>query len=135
MKFPTKARIIYALLTAIVVAAGLSTRALKRHHPDLGDAAGDALWATMAFMLISLVFPTAPLFKRAVGALVISFSVEFSQIYHAPWIDRIRAKKLGAMVLGTTFSFEDLLWYILGVGLGVILELLAIWRRPAKLQR
>ena len=135
MKFPTKARLIYALLTIIVIVAGLSTRALKRHHPDLGDAAGDALWATMSFMLISLVFPTVPLFKRAIAALLISFGVEFSQIYHAPWIDRIRAKKLGAMILGTTFSLEDLLWYVLGVTFGVILDLLTIWRRPPKLQR
>jgi hypothetical protein len=30
--------------------------------------------------------------------------VEFSQLYHAPWIDTIRAARIGALVLGSTFN-------------------------------
>src|SRR3954468_20155578 len=103
-KYDTRARLVYAMWTAIVIVAGLTTRAMKRHYPGLGDAAGDALWATMAFMLVSFVFPTAPLFKRALAAVAISWCVEFSQIYHAHWIDRIRATTLGAMALGSSFD-------------------------------
>lgn len=135
MKYDTRARITYAFLAAIMIVAGLATRILKKKFPMLGDAAGDACWATMAFMIISFVFPTVPLIKRAIAAVAVAWGVEFSQLYHAPWIDRIRAKFLGAMILGSSFDVLDLLWYVCGVAVGVAMERLVLWRRKIHLQR
>lgn len=129
MRFVTRARVIHTFLTLIVVAAGLATRLIKRRYPVLGDAAGDALWATMVFLLLGLFFPAVNVWKRAALALAISFAVEFSQIYHAPWIDRIRARPLGAMILGSTFVWMDLVNYAAGVGLGLGLDWLMLRRK------
>jgi hypothetical protein len=73
--------------------------------------------------------------KRAAAAVAIAWCVEFSQIYHARWIDRIRATTMGAMVLGSSFDILDLLWYVVGVTFGVILERLTLWGRTVRIQR
>jgi hypothetical protein len=56
-----------------------------------------------------------------------AWGVEFSQLYHAPWIDAIRATPPGRLVLGNTFNWPDLFAYALGVGLGAWVE----WRMRA----
>jgi hypothetical protein len=120
MTCSTRKRLAYVVLIALVAAAGLTARAIKRHHPILGDIAGDALWATMAFCLISFVWPTATLAWRVLAAIAISFAVEFSQIYHAHWIDRIRRTTSGAMILGSSFDWRDLICYVVGVTIGAV---------------
>jgi hypothetical protein len=121
-------RRIYVLLILVTVLAGLSTRVIKQHLPTIGDMAGDALWATMVFFILSFLWPATSTAKRAAGAVAISFAVEFSQLYHRPWIDEIRRTWLGAMVLGWGFDWRDLLCYVAGVFLGIIVER---WARRA----
>jgi len=49
-------------------------------------------------------------------ALVTAYLDEFSQIYQAPWINGIRATTVGHLILGSTFSWWDMLSYTVGVG-------------------
>ena len=46
-----------------------------------------------------------------------------SQLYHAEWIDNIRATTLGGLVLGYGFLWSDLVAYTIGVGVGFLLSL------------
>ena len=48
-------------------------------------------------------------------ALVFSYLIEISQLYHAPWIDAIRSTALGGLVLGFGFLWSDILCYTVGV--------------------
>ena len=66
----------------------------------------------------------------SVALLAFSFAslIECSQIYHAPWIDSIRATAPGALVLGQTFNWPDFLAYAAGVVVGTIAEK-AVFRR------
>jgi hypothetical protein len=129
MRFDTKARLVYALLIAVVIPLGLATRAMKARWPWLGDALGDALWATLAFLIVSFIFPTTPLWRRAAATVVFAFAIEFSQMYHARWIDRIRRTTAGGIVLGSSFDALDLIYYSVGVAVGMMLERLTLWRR------
>ena len=47
-----------------------------------------------------------------------------SQLYHAPWIDSIRHTTLGGLILGYGFLWSDLACYAVGVGLGVVIEII-----------
>lgn len=62
-------------------------------------------------------------------ALVFSYLIEISQLYHAPWIDAIRATALGGLVLGFCFLWSDILCYTVGVLLGIIVDGLLGWSR------
>jgi hypothetical protein len=60
----------------------------------------------------------------ALLALGVAWGVEFSQLYHAPWIDAIRATLPGKLVLGNTFNWPDLPAYAVGIVIGALAE----WR-------
>lgn len=113
----------------MVIIAGLCSRKFATSLPHfVATYAGDTLWALLAFMLIGLAFPRRSTLQVAAAALLFSVVVEISQLYHAPWIDAIRSTTPGALLLGFTFLWSDLLCYTAGVATGVVAEIL--WNRP-----
>ena len=118
-------RLVYALMAVAVIAVGLLWRSGLIPLPQwLSNNGGDALWALMVFVGIGFLIPRASTLVVALLALTFSWGVEFSQLYHAPWIDAVRATLPGRLVLGTTFNWPDLPAYALGIALGVLAE----WR-------
>jgi len=121
----TRNRVLYAGLALSVVAAGLLWRSgLITLPPVLSEYGGDALWALMVFVGIGFLLPRASTVTAVLLALTFSWGVEFSQLYHAPWIDAIRATIPGRLVLGSTFNWPDLPAYVLGIATGAWAE----WR-------
>jgi hypothetical protein len=124
---PKRNPLIWIALIALVIPLGLGSRRYAHALPGFVAAyAGDTLWALAAFLGFGLVLPRAS--TRTIAALAITFSVliEVSQLYHAPWIDSIRHTTLGGLILGFDFVWSDLVCYTAGVGLGVILERIAL---------
>jgi len=80
------------------------------------------LWALMVFLLVGFWFHRKSTLWVALAALGFSYCIEISQLYHAPWIDAIRANRLGGLVLGFGFLWSDLVCYTVGVGFGVVME-------------
>ncbi|RMH87474.1 MAG: DUF2809 domain-containing protein [Calditrichaeota bacterium] len=119
----TRRRSRYGVLILMVVILGLSTRRLPHLFPALVvEYGGDTLWALNVFLVLGFLFPRLPTLRVAALALGISFAVEFSQFYHAPWIDAVRDTPLGGLLLGYDFLWSDLVCYTVGVGMGVIGE-------------
>jgi hypothetical protein len=93
-------RAIYLLLVIVTITLGLLSRSnLVTLHPFISDYAGDTLWALMVYWGIRMILPKHAIFVSAFFALIFAFGIEFSQLYQAPWIDSIRATKLGALIL------------------------------------
>lgn len=119
-------------LIVLVVALGLGSRRFSSHLPAfVASHAGDTLWALAAFLGLGLLFPRSSTVRLALSALAISFAVELSQLYHAPWIDAVRATTPGALLLGHGFVWSDLVCYTAGVGLGIAIDRIALRDRPA----
>ncbi|MDY7232935.1 DUF2809 domain-containing protein [Hyalangium rubrum] len=76
--------------------------------------AGDTLWTAMVYACLVFLWPRLSVLQAVGLAVGISFLVEFSQLYRAPWIDAVRAHRLGALVLGRGFLATDLLCYTVG---------------------
>ncbi len=117
-----KQRLIYTLLIVAVIIAGLASRRV----PAIPLWIGDLLWALMVYLIVRFLFIYASIRKVAVISLAFCFAVEFSQLYHAPWIDALRQTLFGKLVLGSGFLWGDLLAYVGGVAIGVIGEHLAL---------
>jgi hypothetical protein len=116
----------YALLIAIVICAGTASRSETVGLPPfVAKYAGDALWALMVFLGIGFVLATRGTALVAAVAVVLSSADEFSQLYHAPWIDTVRRTTLGHLVLGDTFAWGDIAAYLVGVGIGAAAEWVA----------
>ena len=119
------------------VAVGLASRKWPGLLPaGLGKYPGDALWAGMVYWAVAFVAPSAPLIRVAAYAMAISYLDELSQLYQAAWINQIRATTIGHLLLGSAFSWLDLLAYTVGVWLCSAIEviLLKVFRdRPKEL--
>ncbi|MGE7886972.1 DUF2809 domain-containing protein [Bacillus cereus] len=116
-------RLLYALFTIVVIILGLSSRKFSFALPHLlNDYLGDALWALMIFTGFGFVFPKMTTKKLAFFSLIFCYGIEVSQLYHANWIDSIRATTLGGLVLGYGFLWSDLVAYTMGVGVGMLCE-------------
>ena len=111
------------VLAAGTIAIGL---AVHRHGqalaPDVRDMLGDALWAAMAFWLVSALAPTARRAWRAIASLAICVVVELSQLWHLPVLDGWRRTTVGQLTLGSGFDPRDFAAYAAGVIAGVLVE-------------
>jgi len=120
---PARSRPLYIILSVLVIAAGLLWRSRFLPLPTfLTKYGGDALWALLIFVGLGFVFNKASTQRLAFGALCFSWAVEFSQLYHAPWIDMIRSTLPGRLILGSTFNWPDLPAYAFGIAIGAVVE-------------
>ena len=112
------------------IALGLASRRYPAVQPAVVSTyAGDVLWASMVFWLLTLVRPTGEGRRVAARAFAIAVAVETSQRVHVPWLDALRATTLGALVLGQGFLWSDIVCYAVGVMLAAILDAVLAARR------
>lgn len=119
----TRNTLIYLSSVIVVVITGLASRHFAADLPRWVNLyLGDCLWALMIFFMISLMFRSKETGWVATTALLFCYLIEFSQLYHAPWIDSIRSSRIGALVLGRGFLWSDLIAYSVGIATGSLLD-------------
>jgi glycopeptide antibiotics resistance protein len=115
--------VVYGVALAVVVGCGLCCRAAWLGlSPFFAKYLGDALWALMIFLVLALFLNTGRTAVIASLAALFCLIVECSQLYQAPWLDALRATRLGQLALGAYFAWGDLLAYILGIAVGAAAE-------------
>ena len=115
-------RILYLILTIITIILGLLSRKVQGLPQIISSYSGDALWALMVFFLFSFLFNKKSTIFILVISIIFSYWIEISQLYHAPWIDSIRATTLGGLILGFGFLWSDLICYTVGIVIGAIID-------------
>lgn len=111
------------MIGCMVVVIGLASRQFASMLPSfIGDYLGDTLWALMVFVGIGFLFTRWSSQRVAIVALLFSYAIEVSQLYHAPWIDSLRHTRFGGLVLGYGFLWSDILCYTVGVATGFLIE-------------
>jgi len=124
-------RVVYFIFLVIVILLGLGSRKYGHLLPwFIADYAGDILWALMVFFGVGFMFNSLATIKTAAIALVFSYIIEISQLYHAPMIDYIRHNKLGGLILGYGFLWSDLVCYMIGIISGIGIEILIKHKTP-----
>jgi len=117
-------------LAIVTVALGLASRRFSATFPDaVGLYAGDALWAATVYLAAAVIWRRTRIAHLTIGALVFSFAIEMSQLYHAPWIDDVRRTRVGALLLGFGFLWSDLVCYTAGVAAAALADWLVSGRR------
>ena len=54
--------------------------------------------------------------------MLFTWCIEFSQFYHAEWIDSLRNIKIFALVLGHGFLISDLIAYTIGISIAYYID-------------
>src|SRR6266567_7537411 len=106
-----KARIKYFALIVAIIILGL----LSREFTIIPLWVGDVLWATMIFFMVRFFYIKSSIKKITIISLAFCYAIEFSQLYKAEWIDKLRHTLFGKLVLGDTFLWGDLLSYTIGI--------------------
>jgi len=120
-------RLKYLMLAFGTMILGLASRSNELGIREFVTIyAGDTLWALLVFWLVRALKPSLPVLHSAFLATGFAYLIEFSQFYHAPWIDGIRSTTLGGLVLGFGFQLSDLICYFLGVCIGYVLNIWVI---------
>ncbi|MBA3342448.1 MAG: DUF2809 domain-containing protein [Gemmatimonadaceae bacterium] len=120
-----RSKTVYLVLLAATLILGLGSRQFASVLPAVvARYSGDALWASMVVWLLTRLWPHASTDRLAVSAFVIALTVELSQLYQAPWINAVRASRVGALAFGQGFLWSDLTCYAVGVSLAALLD----WR-------
>lgn len=103
---------------------GLLSRKISGLPKIIELYSGDILWALMVFLLFAFLFNKKSTIFIISWAIILSYSIEISQLYHAPWIDAIRNTVLGGLILGFGFLWSDLVCYTIGVIIGIIIDIM-----------
>jgi Protein of unknown function (DUF2809) len=126
-----KSRTDWIVCLVCIIGLGIASRAVHTGWIILDKYAGDALYAAMVYALVSLVWQTGAL-RKAMLAMLIMTALEVFQLTMIPahmLATGNLATRIVARLLGTEFSFRDLLAYAVGI-LGVfILDRVKPYRR------
>ncbi len=113
---------LYAGLALGTMTAGLASRRFGEHIPKfLAEYSGDALWSMMVFWGFCMLLPFTTVKTRGLAAIAFAFTIECTQLYHAPWIDAVRSTQIGGLILGFGFLWSDLICYCVGIAIGMLL--------------
>ena len=107
-------RCVYAAALAILCVVAIAVRKAHGSSPDFFNTYfPDAAWTMAVYCLLGLLFDRSPLFNL-IGALLISYLVEVSQLWHPAFLETLRATRIGGLILGYGFLWSDLLCYTAG---------------------
>ncbi|WP_073406855.1 DUF2809 domain-containing protein [Mucilaginibacter sp. OK098] len=113
-----KSHLAYFTLILTIIILGL----LSRHINGSPLFIGDILWGLMVYFIVRFMLINQSIKWVSIASLLFCYSIEFSQLYQATWINSIRHTVIGGLILGETFVWGDLLCYTVGVGIGMLVN-------------
>ncbi|POH70857.1 hypothetical protein C3B59_04105 [Cryobacterium zongtaii] len=117
-------RLKLAAIGGLIMATGLVVHFLT--EGIVGDFVGDALYAVLVYLVVSIVAVRRPSRQVAIVAILICVAVELLQLTGVP---SSLAELFAPMryLLGTTFNSLDLVAYVIGV---LAATAVSTWRKP-----
>ena len=94
---------------------------------SLGGVFYEIFWC----MLIFLFFQNTKPFLISISVLIVTFSLEFLQLWHPRFLETLRSNFIGRTILGNSFNWSDFIYYIIGSGIGYFL---LIWLKKSTSQ-
>lgn len=107
MKFHLQSFIIFLILFIFEILIAQTTGFIRHTF-------GDFLVVILLYYFVKSFFKIRPK-KLALGILIFSFGVELSQAINLIYLIGLEHSKIAQLVIGTTFSFGDLIAYTLGI--------------------
>ncbi len=118
-----KARRKYLLATIILFVIEVCI-AIYVHDKIIRPYIGDVLVVILIYCFIKSIF-NMPVLKAAIGVLIFSFAIEFLQYLNfVNWLG-LSHNRLANIVIGNSFSWIDMLCYVVGISVVLIIEKLS----------
>jgi hypothetical protein len=111
-------RPLYFCLVLAIIIIGI----ISRHIKGIPLFIGDILWGLMVYFITRVLFINRSVRWAVIASLLFCYTIEFSQLYQAPWIKNIRHTVIGGLILGETFLWGDMLCYTVGIVIGILVN-------------
>ncbi|MBN2031142.1 DUF2809 domain-containing protein [bacterium] len=82
------------------------------------DYAGGMLYELFWCLVVVLIWPQVSRFKVALWVLGVTSFLEWFQLAHPPFLETIRSTFIGRTLIGTSFSWWDFPYYVVGCFFG-----------------
>jgi len=92
------------------------------HDTFIRPFGGDFLVVILIYCLVKSVMDS-PVSPTILGVLLFAYAVEISQYFHLVNLLGLQNSKFACIIMGTSFSWTDMLMYSLGMLLVLIIEL------------
>ena len=89
--------------------------------PWVNNSLGGILYVIFWSLLLSVVFFRTRRWIIATIVLLITCCLEFMQLWHPPFLESIRSTFLGVTLVGSSFSWLDLVHYVIGALFSLVL--------------
>ncbi len=130
MSSATKTRLFAVLVVLIVIPIGLFARS-HRGGADpstllgfLATFTGDTLWPIMFYFAARFCFPTAKSVSILVFVLMLTLTLEFSQLWKPPLLEYLRQQPVLGFILGNSFIWSDVICCLIGSAIAPGIDLL-----------
>ena len=110
----------YFLLTIILFIIEVLI-AVFVHDKIIRPYVGDILVVILIYCFIKSFFNFS-VWKTAIGVLIFSFTIEFLQYFKVVKLLGLQSNHLAKTVIGTSFAWEDLVAYLIGIITVLIVE-------------
>jgi len=111
-------RFYYFIILLLIIFLGI----FSREFDEIPLCTGDFLYAVMMYTFIRILLINKKATQILIFALLICYTIEFSQLYQADWINELRKTLFGRYVLGQGFLCIDILAYTFGALAAFLVE-------------
>lgn len=118
----SRKRIWSVILLLIITPLGFYTKFYTGPAAQwVSDSSGGLLYEIFWCLLFFIIFSNAKPFFIAVLVFIGTCFLEFLQLWHPPFLELIRSSFIGRTILGTSFSWDDFIYYLIGSGVGYLI--------------
>lgn len=108
------------LSIALIVPVGFSTKLYNGPAASwVNNSLGGILYVIFWSLLFSFFFFRTRPWKISIFVLMVTCSLEFLQLWHPPFLESIRSTFLGVTLIGNSFTWTDLFYYLVGCAASV----------------
>jgi len=117
-----KSRKLTLLILLFLVPLGFYTKFYQGYGETfVHNYLGGFLYVVFWILVVFFISPHTNPVKISAGVFVATSLIEFSQLWHPPFLETLRANFLGRTILGTSFVWYDFIWYLAGAVAGYFL--------------
>jgi hypothetical protein len=105
----------FLMVVALVTPLGFYTKFYSGPGSTwVAGNAGGFLYVVFWIFVVLALFPRLSALSVAVAVAIVTSALEFAQLWHPPFLERIRSTFLGRALLGSTFAWSDFPYYAAG---------------------
>lgn len=115
-------RIITGAILLALIPLGFATKFYTGPFASwVNNSLGGIFYEIFWCLVIFFIYPSLKSHLIALIVFIVTSALEFTQLWHAPFLEQIRESFIGRTLIGTSFTWTDFPYYAIGCVVGYFL--------------